>query len=235
MSKPTYTHTFPYDFTGLKTGELVLEAFPVLAGYPGLVEHGAGENDPWLRFALLYAMRGSGLQQIGDLDHKKREALRLAGVGEDVPRVAAVLSWQDVGVRTLVNTLLRAFDSLDYGRWFNGTEMAWQIINMLPVPPDGGSPLPQLPEGTDPAVVKVLENLARSTSDMAKDKEQRMWDTKIANFLALDQLLESLAALRAKLFMSDEELAAAVQQEALQGLGAAERRSEGQSFIPRKK
>jgi len=239
MATPTYTHRLQYDISTLKKGETVLGAFPVLAAYPVLVEHGSDENDKWLRFALFYAAKGSALQAIGDLDQKKREALRLAGVAESEPRVAAVLTWQDKPVRDLVNVVIRNQNSLEYGQWFNGTEMVWQTINMLPVPIEGSEADYGPVEDEDLRAAMRATGLrgpgSERSGELAEDKKQRAYSTKNTNFTALTAQIETLSRLQGQLFMNDGELAAQVQQDALKGQGAAERRSAGQSFIPSKK
>lgn len=122
MAKATYKHNLRWDITKLKAKETVLDTFPELMAYDAFAQHGAGDNDRWLRFALLYADKGSGLQIIGELERKKAEALRLAGIDEEDPRVKGMLNWEDAGVVALVAQVVRLMHSRKYTAWFYGSE-----------------------------------------------------------------------------------------------------------------
>lgn len=235
MSTPTYKHDFgDYPIDQLKKGETVLGKFPALAAYPVLVEHGSGEHDPLLRFALFYAHKGSGLQALGDVEQKQREALRLAGIAEDDPRVPQILAWRYRPVVLLTDAVVELQYSLKYGQWFYGTIMAWQTIRMLAVPIEGDATGPA-PEGLDPEAARLVAALSGKADDLAEDKKQRAYVTKNLNFTALSAQIETLEKLRAELFMSDEQLAEASQREKLAGAGAVGARASEQTFVTGKR
>lgn len=236
MPEPTYTHTMPWAVHTLQPLDCVLDAFPDLKAYPVLVEHGSGEGDALLRFALLYAHRGSGLQTLGDVEQKQREALRLAGIAEDDPRVPQILAWRHRPTVLLTDAVVELQHSLKYGQWFYGTMMAWQTIRMLAVPIEGESFTPtEIPQGLEPAQVKELLQAMTRNDDLAEDKKQRAYNTKNSNFTALSAQIETLDKLRAELFMSDEELAEAAQREKLAAAGAVGARAGEQKFVTGKR
>jgi hypothetical protein len=231
MPEPTYIHSLPWPIETLPPTQRVLEAYPALAAYPVLVEYGSGENDQLLRFALFYAHKGSGLQALGDVEQKQREALRLAGIADDDTRVPQILAWRYRPVVLLTDAVVELQHSLKYGQWFYGTMMAWQTIKMLAVPIEGEAPAAELPADADPIAARVLAQLAGRTDDLAEDKKQRAYNTKNSNFTALSAQIETLEKLRAELFMSDEELAEASQREKLAGAGAVGARASVQTFV----
>jgi hypothetical protein len=222
----------PWPLHTLKPGHPVLEAYPDLAAYPVLVEHGSGDNDPLLRFALFYAHKGSGLQALGDVEQKQREALRLAGIAEDDTRVPQILAWRYRPVVLLTDAVVELQHSLKYGQWFYGTMMAWQTIKMLAVPIEGESFTPtELPQGLEPGAAAALLQAMGRNDDLAEDKKQRAYVTKNLNFEALSKQIDALEKLRGELFMSDEQLAEASQREKLAGAGAVGARASEQKFV----
>lgn len=135
MAKATYKHTLRWDITRLKAKETVLDVFPELAAYDVFAEHGSGDNDCWLRFGLLYADKGSALQNIGDLDRKKREAMRLAGIDAESERAQDVLKWQDADVVAIVAQVVRVMNSRKYTAWFHGSEHYNRSFEVMPSNP----------------------------------------------------------------------------------------------------
>jgi len=95
----------------LSPDEQVLDAFPALRDHAALVEHGAGENDCLLRYAILMSEGTTLHRTFADFGERKRAALKLAGVAEDHPRYQGALDLTDPGVQILRWTWLKLFSS----------------------------------------------------------------------------------------------------------------------------
>lgn len=201
-----------YDITTLKEGDTVLGAFPELANYPAFAEHGAGESDPWLRFAIFYADAGSDYRDL-PLEDKKRVCLDKAGVPKDSARRALVAQWKDKAAVAMVSQYVRLQSSLKYSLWFHGCESAAQTIEQLSVPIEGA----KTKDGED---------------DEAKT--QMAYKTRRDNLEAMILQVPKLEALGRELFMGDEDLRAAEEASVLTDTGRVERRAAGQTFVPKK-
>lgn len=114
-AQPKYTHSFRFPIDTLGPKETVLEKWGELSVYEPLLNHGFGpEKDPLLRY-VIYLSEGSGLASaIPDLDLRRKEALRLAGVTPAHPRYKAALDLTDEAVRDMWHTWLEAFSSRKY-------------------------------------------------------------------------------------------------------------------------
>ncbi|TGE29824.1 hypothetical protein [Hymenobacter metallicola] len=200
------TLRFPID--KLKAGQRVLDAHPELRAYPAFVEHGAGENDCWLRFTIFYADKGSEYRDL-PVDHKKRECMRRAGVPATDKRRAAVEKWEDKDVAAMINQYVRLQSSLSYALWFHGLESAWQTIEGLSAPIERGS--------------------------LDETKIQTAQKTRKDNLDAMFEQVPKLESLGNTLFLNDEELKEVQQRDVLNQTGSVEKRAVGQSFVPKRK
>jgi len=111
MAEPQQKTHVRYPIATLPAETMVLDAYPELNDHPTLKEHGAGENDPFLRYAILMG-EGTNLHRTyADFSERKREALRLAHVPTDHPRYQAAFDLTDKGVQILRWTWLQRFNS----------------------------------------------------------------------------------------------------------------------------
>lgn len=239
MAEPRYKHRLRYDIAGLAAGKRVLDEFPELGAYPVLQQHGSGEGDKYLRFAIFYADKGSALhERIGDLKQKKMEALRLAGVKPADPRYEAVMAWRDRGVVLMVNAYVRLQFSIDYQIWFHGMEALAQSSEKLSAHIEEEGEQAALAEAKDAkedsAQTAALVRMMRAGADMGEDKVQRAY--KLRHEL-LDKLLtqrKQMKELGDSLFLDDQDLQKAVQEQLLLDTPAVERRAEGQRLVQKK-
>lgn len=195
-----------FDIASLAPSELVLEAFPALASMPEMVIHGCLDFDRYLRLVIWYADMGSEYRGL-PLDLKKQQCLERAGIAASDPRRAGFIAWTDEPIVAMVNAYVRFQSSLEYALWFHGTESAWQTVEQLSVPITGG--------------------------EMDDAKIQSAYKGRRDNLDAMFVQVPKLEQLRDRLFMGDEDLAAAVSRSLQQKTPTAERRAEGRSFIPR--
>ena len=231
MATPIYEHELMYDLTRLKPGQLVLTEFPELAAQPEFAAHGAGDNDCYLRAAILYVDRGSGLRHIIDVQKRRMEALREAKVPnktkEEKDRIRAILAFEDVPMADMVMRYLRLVDDLNYALWLQGREMAWLNTKKIgQVIKTAASPLeakmePQA-EGAhdgdadqsfvnDEAATKQLvfakpRGRKPQSEDLKEDAELRAYLLKMTLFTKMPAVIDELAALERKLFNGDTDM-----------------------------
>ena len=113
--QPEYQHSFRHPIDKLGPKDTVLDKFPELAVYEALLTHGFGpEKDGLLRY-VIYLSEGSGLTAaIPDLELRRKEALRLAGVPPSHPRYKAALDLSDEACRDMWFAWLEAFSSREH-------------------------------------------------------------------------------------------------------------------------
>ena len=123
-----YVHNLPYDPTTLKAGETMLEQFPTLATYGPLLDHGFGDKDKYLRYCV-FLSSGSGLHQaIPEWPKRKAEALRLAGIKADDPRVPGILDLTDDAVQEMRWCWMRTFCPMEYAEFVALIERYYQNL-----------------------------------------------------------------------------------------------------------
>lgn len=111
MAEPQQKQQLRYPVVTLPAETLVLDAYPDLKDHKALVEHGSGENDIFLRYAILMG-EGTNLHRtFADFAERKREALRLAHVPPEHPRYQGAFDLTDKGVQILRWTWLQRFSS----------------------------------------------------------------------------------------------------------------------------
>lgn len=226
-STPTYAHELMYDLTRLKPGQLVLTEFPELAAQAEFAAHGAGINDCYLRAAIFYVDRGSGLRHIIDVQQRRMEALREARVPnktrEDKDRIRAILAFEDVPMAEMVLRYLRLVDDLNYALWLEGREMAWlntRKIGQVIKPPRSAEEVLKASTGEnsddDDAAIAAAAELAGKafggrrkkapSDDLKEDAELRAYLLKMTLFTKMPAVIDELAALERKLFNGDTDM-----------------------------
>ena len=129
-----YVHNLPYDPTTLKAGETMLEQFPTLATYGPLLDHGFGDKDKYLRYCV-FLSSGSGLHRaIPEWPKRKAEALRLAGIAPDDPRVPSILDLTDDAVQEMRWCLMRTFCPLEFAQYVAIIERIYQNLAKIERP-----------------------------------------------------------------------------------------------------
>jgi len=222
MAKPS-TPTMKHDVPGLKAGETVLSTFPDLAALPAFEQYGAGENDPYARFVVLYCAPDSPLRDM-QLDDKKRECFKRAGIAADDPRQAAISRWQDAPTVAMAKDYVRSGNSLKYALLFYGSEAAWQTIEKLAVPIEGDV------LGDEMTAAEFVATKGKGEMDEAK--VQTAYKTRRDNLDAMFEQVPKLERLRNELFLSDKELGEAATQQVMRDTGRVERRTRGEKMVP---
>ncbi|UYZ60086.1 hypothetical protein [Hymenobacter latericus] len=196
MAEDTYAHRFRYDITQLRKGETVLERWPELAAANDkLITYGAGENDPFLRYAI-YLGEGSGLHTAGlDWHERKKEALRLAGIPADHPRVEKILNLTDDPTRELRWAWLRVTSSRLFRSYVAGCEAYDQTC-----------------ERVEKRIAE--EEDAADKGDLKADAEMRANRSRIDLWLDLDRMEVKLKEMEARLFFDDEDMKKQAAEEA---------------------
>lgn len=182
MAEIKYTHSFPrYDPTILKPDETVLERWPELAVHESLVRLGFGDNDKYLRYAMLLG-EGSGLHAvIPEWSDRKREALRLAGVLPKDSRYDAILELRDEAVQELRWVWLKVFCSRKMRAYVALSEAYDQNCRKVETPINDGE-------------------------EQKEDAVQRAYKLRDELGGGLSKLDKEIATLEAQLFMGDDEL-----------------------------
>lgn len=257
MAKQAPKSNMRYDVASLGPGETMLSRWPELGNYAAFSEHGADENDPWLRFVAFYADAGSDYRDL-PLEDKKRVCLDKAGVPAADPRRVDVMQWLDMAVVLMMNQYIRLQNSLKYALWFHGCEAAYQTIERLSVPVEATKD-PEIIfvdeddednislQGADKgqmvlakkitfygrAIIKAfLKGKGKVAGEMDEAKTQVAYKTRHDNLDAMFKKVPELEKLGSELFMGDDELREQSQQANIQNTPTAERRAEGRSFIP---
>lgn len=176
-----YQHNFRFDISKLQDGQTVLETFPELSIHEPLLRCGFGDNDKYLRYAILLS-EGSGLHAaIPEWGDRKKEALRLAGITPKDPRYTAILEMRDEAVQELRWTWLKAFCS---------RKMRAYVA---------------LSEAYDQNCLKV-ETPIKDGDDQKEDAVQRAYKLRDELGSGLMQMDKDISALESQLFMGDDEL-----------------------------
>jgi hypothetical protein len=179
--QPVYQHNLRYPIQDLKPGEQVLTKWGELAVHPALLQFGFGDNDPFLRYAILIG-EGSGLHTaIPDWSDRKKEALRLAGIAPSHPRYNAVLELRDEPTQELRWAWLRAFSSRKMRAYVALCEAFDQNCRKVETPINDGN-------------------------DQKEDAVQRAYKLRDELGSSLAQMDKDISALEKDLFMGDEEM-----------------------------
>lgn len=209
MSAPKYKHSFRYAVDTLTGEETVLGKWPDLAVHSALVEHGFGEDDVFLRYAVLLG-EGSGLHRvITDFGERKREALRLAGVAETHPRYNGAFDLTDPGVQVLRWTWLKLFSSRKF-RAYIATCAAYDQncmkVEAMIVPHEKEGDASQLDDEQQNIIALLKGKGKGNDSGLKADAEQRAYKLRndlIKELAPQDALLSDMEM---QLFFGDEEL-----------------------------
>lgn len=201
MPEPQYQHRLKFDPAQVPAGKTVLDHFSGLAVHEKLVQYGSGENNQWLIYCI-YLGEGSGLHTSGlDWEERKREALRLAGIAADNPRVEKVLAMQDDGVTELRWAWLRVTSSRLFRSYVAGCEAYAQTCERV-----------EEPIRSDDAPKSV--DAAKAQADLKADAEMRANRTRIDLWLDLDKMETKLREMEVKLFFDDEDMKKQAAEEA---------------------
>lgn len=201
-----------HDVASLKVGEQLVVCYPDLAELAAFAEFGAGDNDPYARFTVLYCAPDSPVRDL-PLDDKKRECFRRAGIAPGDPRRAAVERWEDAGVVAMARDYVRQHNSLKYALLFHGRESAWQTIEQLSTPIVGAK---------------------TKDGDDDEAKTQTAYKTRRDNLDSMFLQVPKLDELSNELFLDDEQLGAATLRTTRQNTPTAENWAKTRQFVPLK-
>ena len=205
--QPTPTSTMRYDPAAVPKGSTMLEQYPELANYTAFAQHGAGENDRYARFAILYTAPDSPLRD-WPLDDKKRECFKQAGIEASDPRRAAIETWQDEGARAMANQYIKRLNDIDYACWWHFLHGLYDSLEQVSSPLDA--------------------------SELEANKEGQAFVLRHKLITEINTQRKEVKQIARELFMGDEELREQSQQAVLADTGRVERRSAGQTFVPKK-